>query len=379
MRTLIFFAFCFGCLIFGIHNSYSQSYILKSEAYKHYIDSFNANDNELYKEYFPNDKCWEFLSTNIPLFDCPDKLIEQTYYFRWWTYRKHIKKTPDGFVITEFLPDVPWAGKYNGISCPAALHFYEGRWLHDQKYLNDYARYWFRGGGSIRTYSFWAADALYNQFQVTNDSALIKDLLPDMINNYEAWEKEKLDSNGLFWQIDNYDGMEVSICGSGYRATINSYMFGDAIAISKMASILGEKEISKRYKNKATDIKQIFQNNLWDNKDSFFKVLPREPSAILCITRELHGYTPWCFNMPDNDEKVILFNLKLKQFKGSENIIIEFLPHMEKFSHADVERAAVSVMKQCILDGRRMYTKMDVEQAVLQQEKLVFLRKTEYL
>ncbi len=84
------------------------------------------------------------------------------------------------------------------------------------------------------------------------------------------------------------------------------------------------------------------------------------------------------FDMPDNDERVRLFNLKLKQFKGSENIIIEFLPHMEKFSHADIERAAVSVMKQCILDGRRMYTKKDVEQAVFQQEKLVSLRKTEY-
>jgi hypothetical protein len=45
---------------------------------------------------------------------------------------------------------------------------------------------------------------------------------------------------------------------------------------------------------------------------------------------------------------------------------------------ADVERVAVSVMKQCILDGRRMFTKKDVEQAVLQQEQLVALRKTQY-
>ena len=35
-------------------------------------------------------------------------------------------------------------------------------------------------------------------------------------------------------------------------------------------------------------------------------------------------------------------------------------------------------MKQCILDGRRMYTKKDIEQAILQQEKLVLLRKTQY-
>ena len=127
--------------------------------------------------------------------------MEQTYYFRWWTYRKHIKNTPDGYVVTEFLPDVPWGGKYNTINCAASFHFYEGRWMHDQKYLNDYARFWFRGGGSIRKYSCWISDALYNHFLVTGDQTLIVDLFPDMISNYEAWENEKLDSNGLFWQL----------------------------------------------------------------------------------------------------------------------------------------------------------------------------------
>jgi AAA+ superfamily predicted ATPase len=85
------------------------------------------------------------------------------------------------------------------------------------------------------------------------------------------------------------------------------------------------------------------------------------------------------FDMPENDERVQLFNLKLKQFKGSENIINEFLPNMKNFSHADVEKTAFSVMKQCILDGRRMYTKKDIEQAVMQQEQLVLLRKTQYI
>jgi len=40
-------------------------------------------------------------------------------------------------------------------------------------------------------------------FLVTNDVSLYKELLPEMIKNYEAWEKENLDSNGLFWQIDD--------------------------------------------------------------------------------------------------------------------------------------------------------------------------------
>ena len=84
------------------------------------------------------------------------------------------------------------------------------------------------------------------------------------------------------------------------------------------------------------------------------------------------------FDMPDNNERFKLFCMKLKQFKGSEKIITEFSADMENFSHADVERAALAVIKQCVLDGRRMYTKKDVEQAIHQQKELVSLRKTQY-
>jgi hypothetical protein len=51
---------------------------------------------------------------------------------------------------------------------------------------------------------------------------------------------------------------------------------------------------------------------------------------------------------------------------------------MENFTHSDEEMVAIAIMKQCILDGRRMYTKKDVEKAVLHQKELVSLRKTQY-
>lgn len=284
-------------------------YILKANSYKHYIDSFNVNDEELFVQYINNKESWDFLSTNIPLLDCPDKMIEQTYYFRWWTYRKHIKKTPDGFVILEFLPDVPWAGKYNTINCPAAHHIYEGRWLHDPVYMRDYAKFWLTGGGDVRAYSFWIADALYNDYLVTKDASLMKELFPLLITNYEAWEKERLDPNDLFWQEDGKDGMEVSICGAlsegaqGYRATINAYMYADAIAISKIALLFHQKETAERFISKSEQIKKTMQDILWDNKAAFFKVLPRGKDS-LCTARELHGYTPWYFNMPDSKYNV---------------------------------------------------------------------------
>lgn len=293
-----------SCLLLAGHAGYAQ--VLDAGSYKHYIDNFNQEDNELYKlgEY-PNDKAWGFLSENIPLFDCPDKQLEQTYYFRWWTYRKHIRRTPAGFIITEFLPDVPWAGKYNSISCPAAQHFLEGRWLRDPQYLKDYARFWFAGEASPRSYSFWAADAITKFCHVHPDDGLLNGLFPLLDKNYEAWEAERLDSTGLFWQYDNRDGMEISVSGTygipaghGYRATINSYMYADAVALERMAQKAGNASKARLYAGKAAGIKDNINNRLWDKKAEFYKVIPKGRDMGFSDIREQHGYTPWYFNIP---------------------------------------------------------------------------------
>ena len=147
--------------------------VLVPASLEHHVDTFNEHDEELYPQHISNERAWEFLRGNIPLFECPDEDFERTYYFRWWTYRKHIKNTTDGFVITEFLPQVGWSGKHNTISCPAGHHFYEGRWLRESRYLDDYSTFWFRKGGSVRSYSFWVADALWARYLVTLDKSHI--------------------------------------------------------------------------------------------------------------------------------------------------------------------------------------------------------------
>ena len=86
------------------------------------------------------------MAANVPLFDCPDASSKKIYYFRWWTYRKHIRQTPHGFVLTEFLTPVSHAGPHNTISCAFGHHLAEGRWLRDQRPLDEYTRFWFRSG-----------------------------------------------------------------------------------------------------------------------------------------------------------------------------------------------------------------------------------------
>jgi len=284
-----------------------QGDILPKSDFKHYIEKFNVQDTlNLHVDVVPgtkmirNEDTWAFLEENIPFFECPDKEIEEVYYYRWWTFRKHIKATPDGYVITEFMPNVPWAEKYNTIPCPAGHHFREGRWLHNPKIIQDYGLFWLRGGGNPYRYSFWISDSFLRYHMVHPNDSLLIDVLPDLIGNFKEWEKRRREPDGLFWQVDGADGMEVAIGGSGKRPTINTYMFADARAIAKIALIKGDQKLAEKYFADAENIRQLTLDKLWDEEAEFFKVMPRKgyndpenPTDSLSSARELLGYVPW--------------------------------------------------------------------------------------
>jgi hypothetical protein len=186
-------------------------FLLKADTYKKYIDEFNIRDNELHSQHIANHESWKFLQSNIPLFTCPDAEIEKTYYFRWWTYRKHIKYIGDfiperhlPYVVTEFLPNVSWARLFNTIPCAAAHHIMEGRWLHDNDIIDSYSRFWFSSYGQPRAYSFWAAYAMYSRALVNNDDAFLAEMLPQLVNFHELLKKTNYDERrGLYFNTDN--------------------------------------------------------------------------------------------------------------------------------------------------------------------------------
>jgi predicted GH43/DUF377 family glycosyl hydrolase len=249
-----------------------------------------------FRSRFGEDADWA--ACNVPLFDCPDREIGQTYDFRWRVFKKHIRSTPDGFVITEFLPDVSWAGKHNTISCAAGHHIREGRWLCDPGAVADYLRFWFRKGGEPRRYSFWAADSVEAFALAAGDWGLAVELLPDLVANYEAWERTHRDPNGLFWQSADRDGMEFSIGGDGCRPTINSYLCGDAAALARIAARAGRNDLAERFRREAATLRALVESNLWDPRAQFYKTLPRGAGAGLVAVREEIGFVPWYFNLP---------------------------------------------------------------------------------
>lgn len=290
-------------------------------------------DALLKKQTFWDNKDWDWYKQTIPFFDCPDAEINTTYYYRWELITKHLVygSPQTGYTFTEFIDRPFWSGAYGAISCPAGHQIYEVRWLRDARYARDHSRYWLRTpGAQPRNYSTWLADSVWAFHAVHPDKSFVLDLLPDLKKNYEGWAaRQWVADTGMFWQNGHDDGMEFNINSrqtkdilrgaNGFRPSFNAYMWADAQALANMAKLAGDSAMAEDFTNKAAGIKSKVQEKLWDPKRSFFFPMfmkdeqDKEGNLSKANTltyqsgkfagsphgRELHGYVPWQFNMPD--------------------------------------------------------------------------------
>ena len=296
-------------LVFGLLAlaAAARTQMLDPAAFRHYAGEFSANDPGHVAGAIPDREAWDWMRANIPLLSVPDGELERIYYYRWWAYRKHIESTPAGFVLTEFLRPVKHATDYNAISCALGLHIAEGRWLRDPRYLSDYISFWLRGGengGLQRNYhqfSNWTAAALYERWLSDGDTPRLTGQLDALLADYRAWERERLTPAGLFWQRDVSDGMESSISGgrnvNNLRPTINSYQYGNAKAIAAIAALAGRDSVVSEFQQKAREIRRLTEDKLWNAAGGFFET--RLESGAFAGVRELIGYTPWAFDLPE--------------------------------------------------------------------------------
>ncbi len=284
--------------------------VLRAEDYRPYAEYFNRMEDENIAKAVPNAKAWEWMEDNIPLFDCPQDNFREIYYFRWWSFRKHITDTPQGPVVTEFLVNRPYADKYNMIACAMGHHTYEMRWLHDPDYLTSYLKMWYTGNdgqpmSKLHGFSSWTPDAVYNAYLVNDDEGFVRYMYPLLKEDYFRWEREKRVADNLFWQRDVSDGMEESASGGrrvqNRRPTINSYMYGNAVALAKMAEMAGDREGKKLFEAKADTIRRAVQEHLWNPEDRFFETMNQDGTSSK--VREAIGFIPWYFNLPDRGDR----------------------------------------------------------------------------
>ena len=289
--------------------------VLRPADYSHYVDTFRDQERQATGKLYEGEggeDTWTWMQREIPWFDSSDKHFEEMYYFRWYAWKKHLVKTPQGYLITEWLPK-PAMADYGALPDAAPFHIAEARWLREPAIAEGDARYWFSPGVDSHKYSDAMATTVRDLFLANGDRSLATSLLPAMKANYKAWETTQQDSNGLFWSIDTRDAMEKSISGDGYRPTLNSYMYADARAIAEMSEEAGDKTSTDDFNGKADALHTLIETRLWNSKDQFYEVMSSatdsgirkqkkfaDPGTTMQLAgvREQIGYIPWMFDIP---------------------------------------------------------------------------------
>ncbi|WP_188193643.1 MGH1-like glycoside hydrolase domain-containing protein [Nonomuraea sp. SYSU D8015] len=274
----------------------------------------------------------EWYEANIPFLEVPDREIQDVYYYRWSTFKRHIRYTDSatGHVITEFHHAPGYAAPLGGIVAAAGHHVYEGRWLRDRRPIDDYLAYWLQGPGAgpkpkedyvnedtddwAHQYAWWAADAAYQRYLVTGEASFVEGLLPDLVRQYDKWGGQYDKELGLYWSVPVWDAMEYTASsyetdpadpyhgGAGYRPTLNAYQYGDAKAIAAIARMRGDQALARTFEKRAESLRDALHRHLWDPERSFFYHKARadlDPQRKLVSTREQIGFAPWAFGMAE--------------------------------------------------------------------------------
>ncbi len=315
--------------------------------------------DKLASQYFNEDAQWYV--NNIPFFECSDKKIQDVFYYRWKLYKAHIRNIGEsGFVITEFLNNVSWdKDPYSSLNDATGFHIYEGRWLKNSNYISGYINFMFGGGGNDRHFSEGISDATYANYLVNADSILVTDQLRVMQHIFNLWlDHFDLNKNLYFIEplldateytissIDASGGKNGFTGGNSFRPTINSYMYGNALAISKIAMIKGDTALSQLYLKRAADIKSNVQQSLWNDTLQHFVDRYQVNNKFahyweFIRGRELAGYVPWCYNLPDNSTQ---YNFAWKH-------IVDTTQLSGKYGLRTVEPSYQYYMKQYRYDG----------------------------
>lgn len=300
--------------------------ILPDEIVQRHFDRFSAEDEETVKTPIPNRDSSAWARSAIPRFDCPDADVVQTYYFRWWMYRKHLRRTQDGrWVVTEFLPDVGWAGAENTISCPLNHHLAEGRWLRPPEYLDGYLSFMMEKGtvNGPRAYAAAPAWGALERAKVTGDRTLAKALFAAFARNYSAWESgwnlRSLSladpgvscvrpirgtpfkvgyraARGLFDCPGDREGSEFTLSADGARPLANAFLWAEASALAEIARERGDAASAESFAAKAATLERNVKARLWNPRRAFFTALAVDGAQDdVC---ELNGYAPFAVGMP---------------------------------------------------------------------------------
>ena len=269
---------------------------------------------------FGNDAAW--YRGRIPLFESSDPTLDAVYYYRWQIVRAHQRDLGEqGYISTEFLDDVPWQREpYASLNDATGFHIGEARWLRDRRFAADYIDYMYRGGND-RHFSDYMADSVWGRYLVDGDRSEALRHLSAMRLLYGLWDDHLDFTKGLYWIEPLLDATEYTISsidasagkdgfrgGDSFRPSINAYMFANARALAKLTALAGDETASGDYAARAEAIRTRVQADLWNPALQHFtdryKVSNEHVRYWDFVRgRELVGYVPWAFDLPDDSAK----------------------------------------------------------------------------
>ncbi|RVU05888.1 glycogen debranching protein [Novosphingobium umbonatum] len=264
---------------------------------------------------YGGDAAW--YAGKIPLFASSDPALDAVWYYRWALFRAHQRDLGRwGMISTEFFDDVGWQREpYASLNDATGFHLYEGRWLRDRRYADDYITFLYRGGGNDRHFSEAIADAVWARYLVDGDRKGATRHLGVMEHVFAQWDDHFDPARGLYWIEPLLDATEYSVAsieasggkdgffgGHAFRPSINSYMAANATAISRIAGLAGDRITAAAYAQKAEAIKQSLLRALWSEKLQHFVDRYRSGNEHVQAwdqtpARELVGYLPWAYGV----------------------------------------------------------------------------------
>ena len=192
--------------------------------------------------------------------------------------------------------------------------------------MDDYITYWMKGAGvaASRSYSEWITAAAYQRYLVTGDPRSSNPTSPSSSATTTRGARTSPrtsrstgtgTTDSLYFQSPLSDATEYTETsfrstdafggGTGFRPTINSYQYANALAMSKIATLAGDSANATTFANKATSLKAAVQHSLWDPQRQFFFHVYNNDSTNSGIAgtrttwREAMGFAPWAFELPD--------------------------------------------------------------------------------
>ncbi|CAE8643973.1 unnamed protein product [Polarella glacialis] len=146
-------------------------------------------------------------------------------------------------------------------------------------------------------YTSWFAWATWQRHMVVGSVSFIKDVFPDLLENARMWTKTHRGQYGgraCYWQDEGYDAMEVSISSSGCRPTINSVMFGEAVALLGMAKLIGNSSVEDELRSLQEETRRFMLEQMWNPRIQSFAVIPLPGPSSQTPFRQFTPHHPHC-------------------------------------------------------------------------------------